>query len=187
MLTMQHQDGSNGVQQPGRIPYKSAMNGDHTGFSHGAFHSHHGSLGGYSERHPQRQNIPNINTARLAQQQAAEMQTPGTAYDMNFTPLLPSQLLLGSPFQPGSPNAFGSPQFQSFNSFAAANGIGQMNGQTNGQHMGSPVQQHASMNSSVYQNMTSPNGMNVQPYMAAPHSPTTPNPWEWQLLYPCPV
>jgi RNA recognition motif-containing protein len=173
MLTMQHQDGSNGVQQPGRIPYKSAMNGDHTGFSHGAFHSHHGSLGGYSERHPQRQNIPNINTARLAQQQAAEMQTPGTAYDMNFTPLLPSQLLLGSPFQPGSPNAFGSPQFQSFNSFAAANGIGQMNGQTNGQHMGSPVQQHASMNSSVYQNMTSPNGMNVQPYMAAPHSPTT--------------
>ncbi|HEY9422044.1 MAG TPA: hypothetical protein VIW92_11570, partial [Thermoanaerobaculia bacterium] len=46
-----------------------------------------------------------------------EMPTPGTAFDMQFTPLLPSQLLLGSPFQPGSPSTFASPQFPTFATF----------------------------------------------------------------------
>ncbi|KAF2675207.1 hypothetical protein BT63DRAFT_474852 [Microthyrium microscopicum] len=169
------------ASQGGRMPHtysksnmNGGMNGDHGMYHHHtSFHSHQNSLGGYSERHPQRQNIPNINTARLnqqQQQQIADMQTPGTAFDMNFTPLLPSQLLLGSPFQPGSPNAFASPQFQSFATFANANGH-QANGQN---HMASPVQAHATaLSPNVFQSMTSPNGMNAQPYMGNPQSPST--------------
>jgi RNA recognition motif-containing protein len=84
--------------------------------------------------------------------QANDMQTPGTAYEMNFTPLLPSQLLLGSPFQPGSPNAFASPQFQSFGGYAGTNGT--QHGQAN--QMGSPIAAHASMSPTLYQNMMSP-------------------------------
>lgn len=36
--------------------------------------------------------------------------SPMTQYEMQFTPLLPSQLLMGSPFQPGTPaiSQFGS-------------------------------------------------------------------------------
>ncbi|QDS74852.1 hypothetical protein FKW77_003105 [Venturia effusa] len=143
------------------------MTGDHSAFSHGGFHhqSQH-SLGGYSDRHPQRSsNIPNINTARLAQaqQQANDMQTPGTGYDMNFTPLLPSQLLLGSPFQPGSPNAFQSPQFQSFGSFAQPNNAQQQNQQQQ-------LANAQSMSPTMYQGMMSPT-MNGS-YMQGPQSPT---------------
>lgn len=54
--------------------------------------------------------MPTINTG-AAQMQENGISSPGTGYDMQFTPLLPSQLLLGSPFQPGTPNAFASPQF----------------------------------------------------------------------------
>src|SRR5690349_15204335 len=75
------------------------MNGGHHGFSHGAFAA---NQPGYADRHPERSNNMSINTGRLnpSNQNGADMQTPGTGYDMNFTPLLPSQLLLGSPFQP---------------------------------------------------------------------------------------
>jgi len=63
--------------------------------------------------HPNRRriNMPSINTG-ASQLQDNGISSPGTGYDnMQFTPLLPSQLLLGSPFQPGTPNAFTSPQF----------------------------------------------------------------------------
>ncbi|KAE9971219.1 hypothetical protein EG328_005779 [Venturia inaequalis] len=167
---MQHQEAGPNIGHSARFSSfsKSAMNGDHSAFSHGGFHhqSQH-SLGGYSDRHPQRSsNIPNINTARLAQaqQQANDMQTPGTGYDMNYTPLLPSQLLLGSPFQPGSPNAFQSPQFQSFGSFAQANNGQQQNQQqqmANAQPM-SPTMYHSmmspTMNGSFMQGPQSPTG-----------------------------
>lgn len=123
----------------------------HHGFhQHASFHSHQSSIGGYAERHPQRSNIPTINTARITHPglQSTDM-TPGTAYDMNFTPLLPSQLLLGSPFQPGSPNAFASPQFQSFGTFANANGVQQGHG-----GLGSPVQAPAaSISPAMFQSM----------------------------------
>lgn len=144
------------------------MNGEHI-YSQGGYHQHHGSIGGYSERHPQRNNIPNINTAR-GQQGQNDMTTPGTGFDsMNFTPLLPSQLLLGSPFQPGSPNAFTSPQFQSFGSFAANNGAQGVNGQ---HHGGSPIQSHAAtMSPAMYHNLGANNGLNGQQYMQAPQSP----------------
>jgi RNA recognition motif-containing protein len=178
MLAMQYQDAGLAIShQPGRVPFtKHTMNGDHQGFPQGPFHHHQGSLGGYSDRHPQRSNIPNINTGRVAPPpQAAEMQTPGTAFDMNFTPLLPSQLLLGSPFQPGSPNAFTSPQFQSFGTFT--NGTftnGAANQGLNGQnHVGSPVQPSAALSPTMFHNMAAPNGINGQSYMVAPHSPST--------------
>ena len=63
-------------------------------------------------------NMPSINTG-ASQQQDNGVSSPGAAYDgMQFTPLLPSQLLLGSPFQPGTPNAFASPQFSMPGGFA---------------------------------------------------------------------
>jgi RNA recognition motif-containing protein len=146
---------------------KPSMNGEHTGFSHGAYHSNQASIGGYSDRHPQRStNIPNINTARMAQQNN-DMQTPGTAFDMNFTPLLPSQLLLGSPFQPGSPNSFASPQFQSFGSFGQSNG-----NQNQHNQMGSPISGSAVISPSLYQNMLSPAGMGGNSFLGGPQSPT---------------
>ncbi|KAF4314634.1 hypothetical protein SLS57_007390 [Botryosphaeria dothidea] len=146
---------------------KTSMNGDSTGFSHGAFHSNQPSISGYGDRHPQR-NLPSISTGRLGglNQNGADMQTPGTAFDMNFTPLLPSQLLLGSPFQPGSPNAFGSPQFQNFSSFQ--NGAGQQQPQQ--PQMGSPIQQP--MSPQLYQSMMSPTGINPPSFFAGPQSPT---------------
>ncbi|KAI9833657.1 MAG: hypothetical protein M1826_006748 [Phylliscum demangeonii] len=93
---------------------------DQSGFSHGAFGLNSTPLSGYGGRHPRRTNIPNINTGP-ARNTAADLATPGTAFDMQFTPLLPSQLLLGSPFQPGSPSAFASPQFPTFGHFQQPN------------------------------------------------------------------
>jgi len=92
---------------------------DNTGFSHGAYNSNHGTYPGLGDRNLRKPTIPSIATATKDQQHMynANEQTPGTAFDMSFTPLLPSQLLLGSPFQPGSPGAFASPQFPSFNRF----------------------------------------------------------------------
>ncbi|KAJ9639483.1 hypothetical protein H2199_006517 [Coniosporium tulheliwenetii] len=151
---------------------KPSINGEHNGFSHGGFHQTQGSIGGYGDRHPQRGNIPNINTGRLGQsmQSGGELQTPGTAFNMNFTPLLPSQLLLGSPFQPGSPNAFASPQFQSFSSFGQQNASNQQQNQQ--ASMGSPIQQHQPLSPQLYQNMLSPQGMNATSFFGGPQSPT---------------
>ncbi|KAF8245625.1 RNA-binding domain-containing protein, partial [Wilcoxina mikolae CBS 423.85] len=70
--------------------------------------------------HPNRRriNMPSINTG-ASQLQDNGISSPGTGYDnLQFTPLLPSQLLLGSPFQPGTPNAFTSPQFPMHGGFA---------------------------------------------------------------------
>ena len=91
---------------------------EHTAFSHGAFNLNSQALGGYANRHPRRANLSSINTGS-ARNVAKDLATPGTAFDMQFTPLLPSQLLLGSPFQPGSPSAFASPQFSNFAPFQA--------------------------------------------------------------------
>jgi hypothetical protein len=91
-----------------------------TGFSHGSFHNNQPSIGGYADRHPQRANVPSINTRSLPQAyNGTDMQTPQTGYDMNYTPLLPSNLLVGSPFQPGpgSPSTYQSSQFQNFSNF----------------------------------------------------------------------
>lgn len=143
------------------------MNGGHHGFSHGAFAT---NQPGYADRHPERSNNMSINTGRLApgNQNGADLQTPGTGFDMNFTPLLPSQLLLGSPFQPGSPSAFASPQFQNFAQFAGQNQSQQQNHQQN--QVGSPMQQPLSPQ--LYQNLMSPTSMNGAGFFAGPQSPT---------------
>ena len=146
---------------------------DNTGFSQGSFHSAQPSMGGYGDRHPQRTNVPNINTARMQANSysTAEMQTPQTGYDMNFTPLLPSQLLMGSPFQPGSPSTFQSPQFQSFSNFPQQSNGGrhnQQNQMTNAFH-----QQQAALSPAEYQSMTSPTAYGGGSYFGGMQTPTT--------------
>ncbi|KAF2497937.1 hypothetical protein BU16DRAFT_329640 [Lophium mytilinum] len=174
---MQHQDSTPTGPSGPRLQTsfsKHSVNGSHTGFSHGAFHTNQPSLGGYSDRHPERSNIPSINTGRLGQnnQNGNDMQTPGTAFDMNFTPLLPSQLLLGSPFQPGSPSAFASPQFQGFSNFTGQNQNSQQQ-QNQQNQMGSPMQMHQPLSPQLYQNLVSPTGMNAPQFYGGPQSPTT--------------
>jgi RNA recognition motif-containing protein len=117
LLAMQNQDiysgfgGRFGTQKFGTA---------NTGFSHGAFHSNIPSQQGFGDRNFRKNTVPFINTAAKDFQNGTSEQTPGTAFDMNFTPLLPSQLLLGSPFQPGSPGTFASPQFGTASRFPPA-------------------------------------------------------------------
>jgi RNA recognition motif-containing protein len=89
---------------------------------------------------------------------------------MNFTPLLPSQLLLGSPFQPGSPSAFASPQYQNFASLAGQNQSQQQHHQQT--HMGSPVQMQQPLSPGLYQNLVSPTSLNGPGFFGGPTSPT---------------
>ena len=146
-----------------------AINGNtsDTGFSHGAYSSNQHPVGGYAQRHPRRGNM-SINTApygQVNQQNTSEMTAPGTAMEMNFTPLLPSQLLLGSPFQPGTPqfNNFGGLQQQNVTAH-------QQNHQS---QISSPVgNQTSSFSPQLYQNMVSPTGYGVQQFMSGPQSPT---------------
>ena len=149
------------------------MNSDHTGFSHGAFTSNQHSVGGYGDRHPRRANLPSLNSAAFGQntQQSIGEMTPGTAFDMNFTPLLPSQLLLGSPFQPGSPSNYSSPHFASFGGFTQQNGATAQQNQQN--YMASPLQnQQQPLSPQLYQTMGSPTGFGGQQYLSGPQSPT---------------
>lgn len=95
-------------------------------------------------------------------QQGQDMATPGTGFDMQFTPLLPSQLLLGSPFQPGTPAAFASPQFQNYATFHAQNNQQQQQG------MSSPIQQ---MSPQLYQSLVSPSTYGAPQFYNA-QSPT---------------
>lgn len=88
------------------------------------------------------------------------MATPGTALDMNFTPLLPSNLLIGSPLQPQSPG-FASPQFQSFSTF-----LNQLPSQTQRGQVG---QQQAMMAPQMYHTTMNSQG---QSFISGPHSPT---------------
>ncbi|KAF2150078.1 hypothetical protein K461DRAFT_287740 [Myriangium duriaei CBS 260.36] len=132
------------------------MNTDSFGFSQAAFANNPPQIPGYADRHPQRDHIPNINTSRLNTSGINDMPTPGTAMDMNFTPLLPSNLLIGSPLQPQSPG-FASPQFQSFSTFLNQLPSQSQRGQ---QQIMSPGLYHT--------------GMHGQPqtYISGPHSPT---------------
>ncbi|KAF2270100.1 hypothetical protein CC78DRAFT_191379 [Lojkania enalia] len=168
---MQHHDSAPTAPSGPRLQtsFQKQLNGGHTGFSHGAFNT---NQPGYSDRHPERSNIPNINTGRLAtnNQNGADLQTPGTGFDMNFTPLLPSQLLLGSPFQPGSPSTFASPQFQNFATFAGQNQSQQQQNQPN--QVGSPVQMQQPLSPQLYQNLVSPTSMNGPSFFGGPQSPT---------------
>ncbi|KAI9851206.1 MAG: hypothetical protein M1838_004218 [Thelocarpon superellum] len=143
----------------------SLSNGNHTGFSHGAYNSNQ-TASGYGDRHPRRANIASINTSS-AQNNGGDLTTPGTAFDMQFTPLLPSQLLLGSPFQPGSPTTFASPQFSSFGGFAQPQ-LGNQHQNQQG-HMNNGLQaQQMPLSPQLYQNSS---GYAV-PQLFSPQSPT---------------
>ena len=117
------------------------------GFSHGGFSLQHGG-GAFTDRHSRRSNLPpSLNSAAFghnSHHNIGEM-TPGTGLDMNFTPLLPSQLLLGSPFQPGSPS-FTSPQFASIPTF-----------QQSQQQATQQASQQAVSSHEMYQNLGSSN------------------------------
>jgi RNA recognition motif-containing protein len=145
-----------GAAMAGRFPgHASKPSNSDTGFSHVAYNSNQFSMGGYGDRHPRnRANIPSINTQPMQHGQN-DMQTPGTGFDMQFTPLLPSQLLLGSPFQPGTPAAFASPQFQNFAGFQHQqhNPQQQQQQQQQQQSLSSPIQQ---MSPQMYQTLVSP-------------------------------
>lgn len=183
---MQDLSGSQAGQNP-RFGHASKPSNSDTGFSHGAFTSN-AQISGFADRHPRRGNIPTINTQPMGQQHqnplqqqnhnnAADMTSPVTAFDMQFTPLLPSQLLLGSPFQPGSPATFANPHFQNVSGYQQ---LQQQNGQHQNQHhhqqqhhqqqqhngMSSPVQQQQ-----VYQTVVSPSAYGA-PQFYSPQSPT---------------
>ncbi|KAK2811133.1 hypothetical protein FQN50_002469 [Emmonsiellopsis sp. PD_5] len=152
------------MQQPAsKLPN---MNADATGFSHGAYNSNNM---GFGDRNSRRANIPSINTGVNGQN--GDLTAPGTAaFDMNFTPLLPSQLLLGSPFQPGTPSAFTSPQFTGFGGFPQANGSAHNQNQQN--QIGSPTQgQQNPLSPQLYQSLMSPDGYNGSQLLAGPQSP----------------
>ncbi|KAK3322486.1 hypothetical protein B0H66DRAFT_205650 [Apodospora peruviana] len=153
-----------GPSASSRFGHASKPSNSDTGFSHGAFTSN--SITGFADaRNPRRGNIPTINTQPV-QHNHNDLTTPGTAFDMQFTPLLPSQLLLGSPFQPGTPAAFASPHFQSVSSFQHSQHQN-LHQQQNG--ASSPVQQNISPQ--MYQTMVSPSAYGA-PQFYSPQSPT---------------
>ncbi|KAL7267752.1 hypothetical protein RUND412_009646 [Rhizina undulata] len=124
--------------------------------------------GGFSAdavNHPNRRriNMPSINTGQPQGVQDNGLASPGTGYDMQFTPLLPSQLLLGSPFQPGTPNAFASPQFPMHGAFPSQGPTG-----------GNPLSPTFGVNAS---GLTSPTGFAPQYATYYPqNSPTATSP-----------
>ena len=159
--------------QPGHARMASvaktvAQNDGAGGFSHGAFSTNQQQ---YGDRNLRRTNLPpSLNSAAFGhnQQQNLGEMTPGTGFDM-YTPLLPSQLLMGSPFQPGSPSNFASPQFAQFGSFQ------QQNGHQQGQpsYAGGHIQnQHSVLSPQLYQGLNSPSFGGQ--YLAGPQSPTFP-------------
>lgn len=142
---MQSQESSETAPQ-GHIT-KPSVNGELGAFvQQNGFHMSRPSVGSFRDRNGAAS--MSINTNRASALNPSDMQTPGTGYDMNFTPLLPSQLLVGSPFQPGSPSTFASPHFQNFTSF-------QPGPASHMQQMGSPVQNHTAP---MYQSMMAPTG-----------------------------
>ncbi|RMD44677.1 hypothetical protein DV735_g456, partial [Chaetothyriales sp. CBS 134920] len=137
------------------------LGGNTTGFSHGAFASNLLSYPGLLDRNFRKNQIPSINTAPKESQAAGNDQTPGTAYGINFTPLLPSELLLGSPFQPGSPGTFASPPFANANRFTTSNGAPQ---QTQHLTLSSPSQSQANpLSPQAYQSIISQDPFIQQP------------------------
>ncbi|KAI9773643.1 MAG: hypothetical protein M1840_006917 [Geoglossum simile] len=168
---MHQPEGSSTGAPNNRLPHplskSSNVNGEHTGFSHGAYNSNSNSIGGYADRHPRRANVPSINTGHPGQTSESGVASPQTAFDMQFTPLLPSQLLLGSPFQPGTPPAFASPQFPNFG--FSHNQNQQQNQQS---FLGNSVQgQQNAISQQLYQSMVSPTGYGSAQFFG-PQSPT---------------
>ncbi|KAL1893857.1 hypothetical protein Cpir12675_003925 [Ceratocystis pirilliformis] len=161
-----------------RFGHASKPSTSETGFSHGAFAS---NVPSFTERLPRRgTTVPTINTQSLAQTAQAinpnDLTTPGTAFDMQFTPLLPSQLLLGSPFQPGTPASFASPQFQNLNfqqqQQQAVNGLTSPVPQTLSPQAFQTLVSPSSYGAPQFFNAQSPSG-SYNPMSAQPTSPVS--------------
>ncbi|CAK7267131.1 hypothetical protein SEPCBS57363_002439 [Sporothrix epigloea] len=170
--------GPGAVSGPNGGPYGHASkpsNSD-TGFSHGAFTS---NITGFGDRQPRRANIPSINTQTIPQHSppvatsTADVTTPGTAFDMQFTSLLPSQLLLGSPFQPGTPAAFATSHFQGQLGYQQVQQLQQAQLQAAQQQQAISQQSTDQQNISpqAYQTLVSPSAYGA-PHFYAPQSPT---------------
>lgn len=147
------------------------MNGpEGNSFGHGVFNTNQLNPANFPDRQGRRANLPpSLNSAAFGQnppQNIGEL-TPGTAFDMNFTPLLPSQLLLGSPFQPGSPAGFSSPQFANFGGFQQQSS-GHQNQQ--GYSASGLHNQQGPMSPHMYQDIQSPTFAGQ--FMNVPQSPT---------------
>lgn len=172
LLAMQTSDASNVPKNSRLVPPASKLsnvNADHTGFSHGAFASNNPSVQNLGDRNSRRANIPSINTGP-ATPNGNDVAASGTAVDMNFTPLLPSQLLLGSPFQPGTPSAFASPQFANFGGFSQANPSAPAQSAQN--QLGSPTQaQQNTLSPPLYSNLMSAEGFGGSQLLGGPQSP----------------
>ena len=148
--------------------FPKSANTNETGFSHGAYSSNQHPVGGYARRHPHRANM-SINTGTYrptTHQTPNDMTTPGTAMDMNFTPLLPTNLLIGSPFQPATP------QFNTFGDFQQQNSAAHQHNQQT--QIGSPINnQHSGFSPQLYQNMVSPSSYGVQQFLQGESQPAT--------------
>ncbi len=166
---MQHHEfamdnAQNGPSGSFNDPFNKSDNiNNDTGFSHGAYASQQ-RISGYSHRHPRRGNM-SINTAAYGHttRNPNDMTAPGTGMDMNFTPLLPSQLLLGSPFQPGTP------QYNNFGGFQQQNAVAHQ--QNRQPQLASPVHNQG-FDPQMYQGMLSGPNYGSQQYMSGPQSPT---------------
>ena len=149
-----------------------------TGFSHGAYASNYSVYQPSNDRMAPRNSIPSINKITKGQPQLQSNEAPAAGYDMNFSPLLPSQLLLGSPFQPGSATSFGSPQFANYNRFSqGTNALHQQTQQyqQNQQYQQSQQDHLTQMNSPTHSqtNHMSPSAYNVA--MSPDFIPQSPN------------
>ncbi len=182
MLGMQSNDSVPSAPTFGHRPsqsfaLKSTMSNENAAFSQGGFHSSQPSVGGQGRGHFHREsNVQPINTIRQQMPSSnyntngTDMQTPQTGFDMNFTPLLPSGLLMGSPFQPGSPSTFQSPQFQSFANFPQQTNGARNNSMSMNMNMNGFQQQQGAMSPVAYQTIGSPIG--GPSYFGTMQSPT---------------
>lgn len=172
LAAMQSQDVFGGLG--GRFASSKYATDNTTGFSHGAYNPNQAGYPPFADRNLRKPMIPSIATSAKDQQQHtynAADQTPATAFDMNFTPLLPSQLLLGSPFQPGSPGSFASPQFPTFNRFTP--GTNALHSQTQQYQQNQQAQAQLQSPTQANANPLSPQ---AYPTMMSPQSYTAQSP-----------